>query len=479
MEDNASDFVKRLFGFSIGPIIAAFLGFIMTPLTTWLIVPEEFGKASMYSMAFSLSSLFIYLGIDQAFIREYSAEKNKINLFWNCFLIPFTFSLFVAVLYLIFWELISYTLFESHEKFIIYTLAISLPVAVFQRFNLVLIRMQERAKLYSFFIVLERIINLPLLVLLLIVFERSFKSIIFAQFFSLLLIGLTSLLINKQYWFSKFSINKVIMFKLLKYGLPLVPAAIFSWVLNSMDKMALRTWADFSELGLYSAAFKIVMVLEIVKTSFTTFWSPTAYRWHESGVSNERFVKVSKTLSTILFILFSLIVIFKDVIILILNRSYREAVVIVPFLLFLPMMYTISETTKVGINFSRKTSYNILVTGLVGIINFLGNYILVPTLGGLGASISTGISYIAYFWISTLISRKLWFKFDLKFYFINILLMISLASVSVFYNYKIIEILIFGLVIVYNHSHLGYLCNVGMDFIIELRTKVFNHSFLK
>lgn len=59
MKDSASSFIKRFIGFSLGPIISAFLGFIITPITTWLISPEEFGKAAMFTMAYSITSLFL------------------------------------------------------------------------------------------------------------------------------------------------------------------------------------------------------------------------------------------------------------------------------------------------------------------------------------------------------------------------------------------------------------------------------------
>jgi len=100
MSDTSKTFLKRLAGFSIGPIVGAFIGFILVPIQTWLIDPSQLGKAAMYTMAFSLTSLFLNLGIDQAYVREYNAEKNKKNLFWNSFLIPFVFSISMTSLIL-------------------------------------------------------------------------------------------------------------------------------------------------------------------------------------------------------------------------------------------------------------------------------------------------------------------------------------------------------------------------------------------
>ncbi|MEA1883766.1 MAG: hypothetical protein U9N62_04495 [Thermotogota bacterium] len=81
----------------------------------------------------------------------------------------------------------------------------------------------------------------------------------------------------------------------------------------------------------------------------------------------------------------------------------------------------------------------------------------------LGASISTGISFVAFFWLKTLISRKMWFKFDLLFYFVNIALIISLATISVFFNFYVLEIIIFLLILIFNRKHVRNLLFIAKD----------------
>lgn len=471
MTDNTDTFIKRLFGFSLGPIFSAIIGFLMTPITTYLVIPDEFGKASMYTMALGLSSIFIYLGIDQAFAREYNAKEDKNSLFWNSFLVPFSFSLVIGLIYIIFYKQISFLLFDSSEKFIMYILAASLPLSIFFRFNSLLIRMQEKAKLFSLISIIQKTVNLPLLMLLLLLVDKSFKSIILAQFISLLVASIFTTIVNRAIWKHKFIFDKKLVISLLKFGLPLIPAAIFGWVLNSMDKIALRSWSDFHELGLYDTAFKIVLALNLINQAFSTFWAPTSYRWHENGVNKDKFVLVSQNVMTLFVIIFGVLVLSRDYIIMILDKNYAAASIMVPFLLLYPVMYTTSETTGCGINFSRKTSYQIIVTAIAAFVNFLGNTWLVPSLGGLGASISTGISFVVFFWAKTLISRKLWFKFDIKFYFINVFLILCLSFISVFFNSIIIELILFGCIIFFNKKNIRFLFEIIKSFLTNTKQK--------
>ena len=70
--------LRSFLEFSAGPWLASVISFLVTPITTYLIIPEEFGKASMYTVAFSLILQVVLLGTDQSFVRmfyEYDEEK--------------------------------------------------------------------------------------------------------------------------------------------------------------------------------------------------------------------------------------------------------------------------------------------------------------------------------------------------------------------------------------------------------------------
>ncbi|GAA0747842.1 oligosaccharide flippase family protein [Clostridium oceanicum] len=464
MSDTPKDFIKRFIAFSMGPIFSAVLGFIIVPVTTYFVVPEELGKSSMYTMLLSISTLFIYLGLDQAFVREFNIEEDKKKLFLNSLIVPFIFSIVVGILYIIFYEKISISLFESKQRYIIVMLAIALPFTVIDRFNLLLLRMQEKARIYSLMNIMNKLLNMIVLIPYLLYIDKSFKGIVTATFISLIMTVLIEFYFTKEYWLNKFKLDYALLNKIFRYGFPLIPASVIVWFLNSMDKIAMRQWSTFNEIGLYSAAFKIVTVLNIIQQAFCTFWSPTAFRWYEEGAENSRYEKVSKIVMCFMSFMFIGIVLFRNLIIKIMSPDYVSASVIVPFLLFLPIMYTVSEATTLGISFSRKTGYNILVSVVAAVVNYILNYSLVPKYGALGASIATGICYVVFFWMRTLISRKLWFKFEIKFYILNTIFMVLLASVDVMYNNVLVNLIISFVIIFINRRQIFDIFNYGKMF---------------
>ena len=86
--NDARSFVKSLFQFSIGQWIAAFITFITTPIITWLIIPNEFGKAAMFTLAFNLILNIVLLGADQSFVRFFYERKEikRRDLLWESLL---------------------------------------------------------------------------------------------------------------------------------------------------------------------------------------------------------------------------------------------------------------------------------------------------------------------------------------------------------------------------------------------------------
>ena len=102
----------------------------------------------------------------------------------------------------------------------------------------------------------------------------------------------------------------------------------------------------------------------------------------------------------------ALLILFRKVIVLLLGPSYRSAESIIPFLTLMPIFAMMFEITNQSIKFAKKGKY-LNIASLVAIaVNIGGNTLLVPAFGGLGAAITTGISYIVYFAIGSYYAEK-------------------------------------------------------------------------
>lgn len=461
LSETPRQFIQRLLIFSVGPICSAIIGFISVPITTWLVAPDDFGKASMFTVFHMLASIIIFMGLDQALLREFHAFDDKRKLFLNSIMLPLIFSVAFTGISLVFYRPISRGLFGTESLIAIAATALPIPFLVIKRFNLLIVRVEENARLYSVFLIFERILHVFLLVGI-VYFHRNYLGVITAQCMGICLSAVVSQKLVRSYWKTGSFLDRAIFRKLLRFGLPLVPATILGWALNAMDKVALRLWTDFSEMGIYAAGFRIVSALLLFQAAFTTFWVPTAYRWYESGVSKEKFEKVGTFLSFFLCFIGGSVIVLRRAVILIFAPAYAPAMIVVPFLIFYPVLYSLSEVTVIGIVFTRKTELGIWISLAAAGTNLLGNWMLVPEYGALGASVATAISYMVFFWMRTLLSRSVWEKTSVTPHIANLSLLTAISVTAGLQDLSILTgsvssgiflILFFGLFL-YNAPHL-------------------------
>lgn len=435
--------VSLFFKFSYGGLVSAGISFFSTPVITALIIPDEFGRASMFILAFGFLLQLVMLGTDQSFVRFFYQDryKNKENeLLVNSLAMPVIVSLsFIAVI-LLYRSKLSFLLVNKVDYKVSYLLALTLVFGLIERFSTLSIRMKQKGVLFSNLKILQSLINVVVIICYAQFVEKSFFAILYGTLVSLLVTAFLGIYFDKTIWSKGFTINKSSIKEIIKYGLPFIPTFLISWVFEAIDKMALRYFSTFEEIGLYTAASKIVAILTVIQIAFSNFWTPIAYEAFEKNSKESKllFENMFKGLSAVFFITAILIIAFKDFIILLFAKDYVAANTIVPFLVLMPIMYALSEITVCGINFKQKTYWHLLIAFISAIVNILGVYFLVATYGARGAAISTGLAYIAFFYARTIISNRYFpLNFQLVKTSISISIIVVTAYVSTFNEHKL------------------------------------------
>jgi O-antigen/teichoic acid export membrane protein len=236
---------------------------------------------------------------------------------------------------------------------------------------------------------------------------------------------------------------------LIKYGMPFILTNGISTVFQGIDKFSLNYFCSYEEVGVYSSAMSLVNIFGIVQSSFNALWAPMATEHFEKNRDDKTFYQKGNAYITILMFLLGIcLIFFKNILVILLGEKYREAASILPCLCFYPIMYTISETTVSGINFANKSYLHILVVLGACIINVIGNLLLVPILGGRGAAIATGASYIVFFVLRTYFANKCFpVNFKLKRFRILVCVTFVYALYNTFSEFNVIEVLMFFIVL--------------------------------
>ncbi|HNS36091.1 MAG TPA: oligosaccharide flippase family protein, partial [Mesotoga sp.] len=140
--------------------MAAAISFLTTPITTYLIIPEEFGKASMYTVAFSLILQVVLLGTDQSFVRmfyEYDEDRRSV-LLWNCLIPSLSMSFIASAILLVFRKQVSLLLFDDPDLIMpVIALSLTIVIAVLERFASLVLRMKKRGVAFSTLSVVRKV----------------------------------------------------------------------------------------------------------------------------------------------------------------------------------------------------------------------------------------------------------------------------------------------------------------------------------
>lgn len=410
--------LKKFIQFAFGNGVVLILGFLSSPIITRLILPEEMGKYSMFNTICNLVFLVVTLGLDQAYVRYFyeEEEKDRKVLLNNSIKICIAIDIALSVILFTFYKSISRFIVGEESITVVIFMAIFIFFNVISRFSLLVIRMKQKAKLYSLIQIIEKASYITLVLINYVIFKNSYLTLIISLTLSNIILVIVSIIKEKEEW--KFTNTKreikTTKKELINYGTPLIFSMAIIWIFQSIDRVTLNIYSNYNEIGLYSAATSIISLLNAFKNTFTTFWVPVANEKYVNDPNNkEFFVDINKLVSYVMLILGILLIGFKDLVVLLLGSRYRDAVYIFPFLVFVPIMYTISETTVMGIGFKKKNSYHIWIALVSAIVNLIGNFIMVPAYGAKGAAISTGMAYIVFFAMRTYFSNKI-YKIDFK-----------------------------------------------------------------
>lgn len=411
--------IRHFLIISIGTFINLIISILTTPIITRLVNPTEYGQLSIFNLYASICVMIFCVGLDQALVRfyyEYDSIDYHKKLLNKCWIAPVVCWCLFAVTFIILYSL---GLFEfEFDLNITIVLAVCVLFELISRFSILLMRLEYHSAKYSMVNIATKVSYAATAILFVRLNDGHYLLILtLCTTFSHLVSMVISMFFERKVWFRKQLSDENIFIdtrQLIRYGGPFILSLGITTVFHGIDKMSLNYFSTYTEVGIYSSAMSLVNVFAIIQTSFNAVWAPMATEHYEKNREDKTFYQKGNAYITILMFGAGLcLILAKDVFAFLLGEKYRDAAYILPCLIFSPIMYTISETTVSGINFSKKSHLHIFIAAGACIVNIIGNTILVPVYGGKGAAISTGFSYIVFFSLRTLFSHK-YFKVNFR-----------------------------------------------------------------
>ena len=468
-------FISHFLAIGAGTVISMALGLLTTPIITRIVDPNEYGQLSIFQMYTSIALMVLCLGLDQSLVRFYYDHDEieyKQSLLRFCFWIPFFASVGVAIVVSLL--ALSHAITFEFEPHIMVLLGVNVIVNVANRIAVLVLRINYQSKLYSVCNILTKIAYITVaLGLIFTVKSHYFTLLAIATIFSYLIPTIFAIISSKSLWKLHTDYQLPNRSEIVQYGLPLILSMGITTVFQALDKMSLNAYCTYAEVGVYSSAMTLVHIFAIIQTTFNSLWGPMQVEHYVKHPEDTSYIqKANRMITVIMFFIGISLILVKDVFAMLLGEKFREAAYIMPFLIFNPIMYTISETTNVGLGISKKSYLNIIVAAGACLTNLVGNLVLVPILVGKGAAISTGISYIVFWALRMVISNRYYYvDYGNKKFLLITLLTIGYAYYNTFFQFNWISICMYavlvGLLLFLYRSSLKDILNMGKKFVSQ------------
>ena len=432
--------------YGISTIVGRFLGFLLVPFYTNVFTREEFGIFTLiYAYLAFLNIVYIY-GMDAAYMKYTSLaegeEKKK------TFSTPYIFvtltSILLSAIFYLFKEDFGAAIALSSEYFglLIYVILILFfDTLALIPFNA--LRLERKTKKFALIKLTNIVINLSLNLILILKYDYGIEAI----FISNLAASIFSfvVLIPDLIKRFRFKIDKPILVKMLKFGIPYLPAALASTVVQIIDVPIVERLTDTETLGLYRATYKLGIFMMLFVQMFNFAWQPFFLENVKEKNAKEIFSKILTLFlitGSIIWITLSLFV--EDIATIeimngrtLLGKEFLEGLYIVPIILLAYLFNGLYVNFTAGIYIEEKTKYFVLVTGAGAIVNVIVNLILIPQLGIMGAALATLASYVVMAVGLFIVSQK-FYKIDYEYLkIIKIFFIIFAAGILYFYLYYI------------------------------------------
>lgn len=315
------------------------------------------------------------------------------------------------------------------------------------------VRAIDRPRLFA----MQGILNTVLTILFNILFLAAFDMGVTGYVLSVVIGNLLTtvfLILSARLWraFSVRNVQRKIVGELLRFSLPLIPATVCWLITDLSDRYMVTYFCGEAVNGVYSAAYKIPTIVNLVSGIFMQAWqfSAVAESSDEEGCRSFYGEVFKGFLSVIMIGAGGLILLSRFLSALLLNNAYFEAWKFMPTLLCAAALEAIVAFLATVYMVRKKSMHSFLTAASGTLLNILLNLALIPVWGALGAAVATLASYAIVLVLRLLdVPRMIKFRtYPLRFSISVLLLLFSAAAMTVGFRGSIVVTLVLTVLIV-------------------------------
>ena len=403
---------SQIFSYSLINVLNASIPFILLPILTTYLSPSDYGTLSLFQLLMLISTPIILMNTQGLLTIEYSqlSFTEFQNLVSSIVLISIFGFLFLEVLFFIFERYILYYFHVPQEYLYFIPLFIllqAIPIII-----PIIFQAKKEPINFGKYKISMSIVNISLTLLFVLVFSYGWEGRLFGIVGSFGLFTLIGFIILIKLKLLKLKICIVSIKKSLAFGVPLIPHSIAGVFLIMSDRVFLVNMLSESSVGIYSVAFQISSVVTILFGSINQAWAPNLFEKLNQNPSMIEKKEIVKTTYKIMLLMFGITVISLFVLPYIfdifIDESYSEGKYIMDYIIIAFLFQGFYYMVTNYIFYSKKTHLLSYITFSTLIIVFISNFILIGLYGIIGAAYTMIIIWILFFFVTWLVSNRVY-----------------------------------------------------------------------
>ncbi len=423
---------QQTFIYGLATVLPRMLSFLLVPLYTEVLPKEEYGEISVIFAYFVLFNVVLAYGMETAFFRFYNKQSNKAEVLntSGISLVISSLVFFAAAFITRDWISVITGIPLEYIQLAIWILLLDALVII----PFAWLRASERPMRYAVIKILNVAVNFGLNVFfLLFLRDLAGNSTIFSSIYvsdfeigyvfiaNLIASALTLGLMAPFYFKIDFKFNLNLWKSMMKYAFPVLVAGIAFSINEVFDRLMLDYLlpADIarSEIGAYSACYKLALFMTLFATAFRLGIEPFFFSHAETKNAAKTYAQITNYFVVFGSLILVGVIVFVDVLklILIQNDTYWEAMEIVPLILLANLFLGIYHNLSVWYKVTDRTKFGGYISVAGAVLTIVLNLLLIPVISYTGSAIATLGAYGLMMMLSFYYGQKHYpIPYDLK-----------------------------------------------------------------
>ena len=377
-----------LYGFATA--LSRAVSLITFPLLSRHFSVSEYGIIDYLAVIANMFAILFIFGQDSAVARYFyehqDRDKRRQIISQSLSFQLLLLIIFAPLIWMFAGEISAFIKLGSHATELFQIIALQIPFLLIFNFSQNILKISFARNSFLFITLGAVITQATLIVLSILYLDASIKIILTAALITYALFAVVGLVFIREWLVmpNDFSLLK----RMMPYAIPYGFLCLLLALMPTIERGLTNSLLGADDLGLYAAGAKAALLMGIIISAFQVAWEPFALSIHKESNATETYAYVLKIYVFCVCVVTLLLSTFAEpLIILLASTRYQEAAIVVfPLAMGLAITST-AWITKVGLDISMQSHFNLFANIAAIILSLFSIWILAPILGLLGVAI--------------------------------------------------------------------------------------------